>query len=331
MTGRGSSAHEGRAAALGEGGAVHSLPATDGSVRVGVIDRDHEPVLSIDSGDEVVFETLGLWGGEVNRDTAIEDVLALRKRYAGRGPHSITGPVEVGGAQPGKILRVDVLDLQVADHGVNLSPPGNLSRGLLAERFPDGYIQHFELDSRSMTTRLTDDIRVELRPFLGIMGVAPADSGPHNSVVPGAFGGNIDCPDLVAGATLFLPIFADGARFYVGDGHAAQGYGEVNQTAIETAMKAARLRLTVVDGSPLEYPRAETADHLITFGIDEDLRTAAKQAVSDMVALLRAERGLTAEQAYTLCSIAADLVVTQVVNHAQGVHARLPKKLFSRD
>jgi len=158
--------------------------------------------------------------------------------------------------------------------------------------------------------------------------VAPADAGPHNSVVPGIFGGNIDCPDLAVGTTLYLPVLVKGARFYVGDSHAAQGCGEVNQTAIETSMPEARLRLSVVDAPRLQRPRAETADHLITFGIDQDLRTAATQAIADMVALLEAERGLTAAQAYTLCSIAVDLAVTQVVNHAQGVHARLPKKVF---
>lgn len=322
---------DGASGEAGRAGREHRLPATPETVRVGVIDRSHEPVLSIDSGDEVVFETLGLWGGAVGPQAGMEDILALRERYAGKGPHSITGPVEVRGARPGRTLRVDVLDLQIAGHGVNLSPPGAISRGLLAERFPHGYIQHFELDTRTMTTRLTEGVRVALRPFLGIMGVAPEAFGPHNSVVPGLFGGNIDCPDLVAGTTLFLPVFVEGARFYVGDAHAAQGYGEVNQTAIETAMPAARLRLSVVDQPRIERPRAETRDHLLTFGIDEDLRAAATQAVADMVALLEGERGLTAAQAYTLCSIAADLAVTQVVNHAQGVHARLPKRMFEGD
>lgn len=310
-------------------GGPYRLPATSETVRIGVIDRDHAPVLSVASGDEVVFETLGLWGGAITPESGMKEILALRERHAGNGPHSITGPVEVQGARPGDTLRIDVLDLRIADHGVNLSPPGNVSRGLLAERFPDGYVQHFELDTRTMTTQLCDGVRVELRPFLGIMGVAPAEPGPHNSVVPGAFGGNIDCPDLVAGTTLYLPVLAEGARFYVGDSHAAQGCGEVNQTAIETAMPEARLRLSVVDAPRLERPRAETDDHVITFGIDQDLRTAATQAIADMVALLETERGLTAAQAYTLCSIAVDLAVTQVVNHAQGVHARLPKKVFN--
>lgn len=312
----------------GVDGRAHRLPATSETVRIGVIDRAHEPVLSVSSGDEVVFETLGLWGGAVTRDSTMADVLQLRERYAGGGPHSITGPVEIKGAQPGQTLRIDILDLQIADYGVNLSPPAGMSRGLLAERFPEGYLTHFALDTRTMTTQLADGVCVALRPFLGIMGVAPAQAGPHNSVVPGVFGGNIDCPDLVAGTRLFLPIFVEGARFYVGDAHAAQGYGEVNQTAIETAMSAARLRLSVVDEPRLERPRAETADHVITFGVDTDLRAAATQAIGDMVALLEAERGLSAEQAYTLCSIAVDLAVTQVVNHAQGVHARLPKKIF---
>ena len=179
-----------------------------------------------------------------------------------------------------------------------------------------------------MTTELKPGLRLPLRPFLGIMGVAPAEPGSHSSVVPGPFGGNIDCPDLVAGTSLFLPVFAEGARFYTGDAHASQGCGEVDQTAIETAMRSAKLRFSLSDEPQRVRPRAETPKHYITMGFDEDLRTAGKQAVADMVDFLGAEQDLSPEEAYSLCSIAGDLVVTQVVNIAQGIHVRMPKAPF---
>lgn len=310
-------------------GASHRLAASAETVRVGLIDRDFPPVLEIAPGDEVDFETWSMWGGAAGPETTMADVRRLRERHAGTGPHSLTGPVAVAGARPGDVLRVDILALHTVDHGINLCPPGATSRGILAERFPDGFLRHFALDTAAMTTELTPGVRLDLRPFLGIMGVAPAEPGPHSSVVPGPFGGNIDCPDLVAGTSLFLPVFAEGARFYTGDAHARQGCGEVDQTAIETAMRSARLRFTLSGEPSLVRPRAETPEHYITMGFDEDLRGAGRQAVGDMVDFLGRTKGLSGEEAYALCSIAGDLVVTQVVNIAQGIHVRLPKALFT--
>jgi acetamidase/formamidase len=308
---------------------THFLPASHDTVRVGLIDRAFAPVLEIDDGDELVVETWGMWGDAIKPGATFAQAMEQRRAHAGRGPHSLTGPVAVRGARAGMSLRVDVLELQLGPHGFNMILPRGQTRGLLADEFEHGEIRHFALDRRTMTTELVPGITLPLRPFLGIMGVAPAGPEPHISSVPGPFGGNIDCPDLVAGSTLFLPVWVDQALFYAGDAHAMQGCGEVNQTALETTMERARLRLSLVPDLRLERPRAQTREHLITMGFDRDLREAARQAVHDMVHLLATEHGLSRSDAYVLCSLQADLMITQVVNGDSGVHARLPRSLLS--
>lgn len=308
----------------------HFLPASADTVRVGVIDQSFEPVLEIDDGDEVVFEIWGSWGDAVKPGMSFADIRTLRQAHTGKGPHTITGPVAVRGARPGMALKVDVLELLPCDHGYNLILPGDQTRGLLADEFPDGEIRHFALDPARMTTEFCPGLTLPLRPFLGIMGVAPAEAGPHISSRPGPFGGNIDCPDLVVGSTLYLPVWVDGARFYAGDAHAMQGCGEVTQTALETAMPRARLRIGVEPSLNIVRPRITTAEHFVTLGFDPDLREAARQATHDMVELISNDFGLSRSQAYSLCSLKVDLMITQAVNGNNGVHARLPREVFER-
>lgn len=308
---------------------LHRLPASDATVRVGVIDRAFAPVLEIDDGDEVELETWGLWGNAVTPATTFDDVLQLRRAHAGKGPHSLTGPIAVRGATPQMLLRVDIVALEPGPHGFNLTTPAPHSRGLLAPQFAHGEIRHYRLDTARLCTEFLPGVTIALRPFLGIMGVAPAREGPHPSPVPDAFGGNIDCPDLVAGTTLFLPVWADGALFYAGDAHAVQGCGEVNQTALETTMKRARLRFGLCRERRLERPHAITPDNLVTMGFHADLREAAIQAVDDMVSWLSREYRLTRADAYVLCSLQADLIVTQAVNGNNGVHARMARRLLA--
>lgn len=308
---------------------THRLDASPDTVRIGLIDRGYPPVLTIEPGDELQLSTWSLWAGEVAFGASLDEVLEVRRRYLGRGPHSLTGPVAVRGAKAGQVLRVDILQLDVGSTGFNLMTPGQHSRGLLAADFPEGSVRHFKLDRRTMTADFRDGVRVPLRPFLGILGVAPAEEGPHISSVPGPFGGNIDCADLVAGTTLFLPIWVDEALFYAGDAHATQGHGEVNGTALETSMELARLKLSIELGATLMAPRAETPTHWITMDFDEDLRTAARRALSAMVDLIVASKGWARDEAYRLCSLAADLIVTQVVNGRQGIHVRLAKDILA--
>jgi len=307
---------------------VHELPASPETVRVGIIDQAFEPVLEIDDGDEVVFEIWGAWQNSVQPGMMFEDIVALKRKFAGKGPHTMTGPVAMRGAQPGMTLKVEVLELVPGRYGHNLILPTAQARGLLADEFPKGKIQHFVLDPVSMTTEFCPGITLPLHPFLGIMGVAPSQPGTHVSSQPGNFGGNIDCPELVAGTVLYLPIWVEGARFYAGDAHAMQGCGEVAQTALETSMSKAHLRFSLLSDLHLIRPRAQTARHFITLGFDADLREAARQATHDMVVLLVTQFGLTRTQAYALCSLQMDLLITQAVNGVNGVHARLARTIF---
>lgn len=291
------------------------------TVRVGVIDAATPAVLTVQPGDVVVLSTWGHWGNQVTPRTKMSDFPRLRQSFPGAlGPHSITGPIHIRGARPGDALVVDILELVPAAHGFNLVVPQPNGRGVLRDRFARGKIRHFALDTSSMTTKLNDSVTVPLKPFLGIMGVAPAEDGPRSSVEPGSFGGNMDLSELVVGTTLKLPVFREGAGFYCGDGHAAQGDGEVNQTAIETAMECVRLRFSVEPGLNLRTPRVESATHLISTGFGQTLEEAARDAVGDLVDWLVA-KGLSADEAYSLCSIAADVRVTQMVNRVVGVHA----------
>jgi acetamidase/formamidase len=310
--------------------ATHLIKASSATIQRGIISPDVKPVLTVASGDTVVLDTWSMWDDSGGPDLTLTEALALRDecRAEGRGPHTLTGPIKVETAKPGDILRIDIERLEVADHGINLIP-GKQSRGLLADVFEDAELRHFALDRRSMTTAFGDRITIPLRPFLGIMGVSPPTDEPaRSSAIPGNFGGNIDCSDLVVGSALYLPVFVDGAGFYAGDAHAVQGSGEVVQTALETAMTAAQLKLTVLKGRSIQRPQAETPDHYITMGLDEDLRQAARQAVLDMIELLAATQGMSRPDAYALCSLQADLLVTQLVNGVNGIHARMPKAIF---
>lgn len=306
-------------------GRVHHLPAGPDTVRVGIIDPAATPVLTVDPGDEVAMSTWGHWGNQVTPETGIGDFPRLRERFPeALGPHSITGPIHVRGARPGDALVVDVLELVPAAHGFNLVVAHPRGRGVLRDRFPDGMIRHFSLDRESMTTTLGGNVTVPLKPFLGIMGVASAEDGRRSTVEPGPFGGNMDLSELVVGARLRLPVFRAGAGFFCGDGHAVQGDGEVNQTAIETGMDHVRLRFTVEQGARLRTPRVETAEHFISTGFGETLEDAAHGAVDDLVTWL-VDEGLDAEEAYSLCSIAAHVRVTQMVNNIVGVHTVIEK------
>jgi acetamidase/formamidase len=306
----------------------HWLRASDRTVRLGLIDRGDPPVLSIESGDEVSIETWGGWGNAIDDTTTLDDVMGLTVTLADRGPHDLTGPVTIAGARPGQVLRVDVLELRPAAHGTNLIVPGEVGVGLLPDMFPQGSIHHYALDLERMTVELAPGLVAPLAPFLGFLAVAPRDDGPHSSIPPGPHGGNIDLKDLVVGATLYLPIWNDGALFYAGDGHALQGNGEVDVTALEVCFDEARLRLTVLDQGPIELPRAETPSAWITLGFGGDLDEAARRATREMIGLIVKRTGLTELDAYAVCSMCVDLEVTQAVNGVVGVHARLAKSLL---
>jgi acetamidase/formamidase len=296
---------------------------------------DAQPVLRIASGDIVDVDTLltntpqGLQRAGVPAEkiqaslrAVVDEVTGERK---GPGGHILTGPIYVEGAQPGDVLEVNVLSIDLPlDYGYNGCNgflPENCDKALPAKIIP--------LDRKKMTAEFLPGIVIPLRPFFGSMGVAPAaDAGRVSSNPPGRHAGNLDNRELAAGSTLYIPVFVPGALFVVGDGHAAQGDGEVDQTAIETSLRG-RLRLTVRKDMKLAWPRAETPTDYISMATDPDLTIATRGAIQEMIDFLVAEKHLTQHQAYQLLSIAGNVAVTQLVdkpNH--GVHVRLPKSIF---
>jgi acetamidase/formamidase len=306
----------------------HHLPATSKTVRWGHWDGSLPPVLAIRSGDTVTIDTVSGEPGDLPAATSGFTVLpehreVLTAGYVGPGPHLLTGPIAVEGAKPGDVLEVRIRELKLTqDWGWNLQVP---LLGTLPEDFPEFRRMHVPLDHVKNTVKMPWGQELALDPFFGNFGVAPPPQwGRLSSKEPRAFGGNMDNKELGVGATVYFPVFAEGALFSAGDGHALQGDGEVCLTAIETSLSGT-LEFIVRKDMKLALPRAEKPDAWITMGFDEDLDDAAKQALRDMIKLIGELSGLSAQDAYTLCSIAADLRVTQTVDGNKGIHCVLAK------
>jgi acetamidase/formamidase len=310
--------------------AVHSLKASSETVHTGIFDAAIPPVLRIEPGDTVVLETMMLMEGALRPGIGLEELMEARRGCAERfgGPHTLTGPIHVAGADPGDVLEVRVDELVPARYGLNYHLPGAIGMGGLPEDFPSGAVRTVELDARRKAIEIAPGVSVPLRPFLGVMGVAPRPGDRKRAAVPDYHGGNIDLKELTVGSTLFLPVWAPGALFSTGDAHAAQGDGEVNVTAVETAMKRAVLRFDVRKDMKLERPLAETPTHWITMGFHADLDEALHTALRDAVAFISGTHGLSPDDAYAVASVAVDFHVTQVVNGTKGIHAMIPKAPF---
>ena len=313
-----------------QGGEIHRLAAAPHTVHTGFFDGTIPPVLTIESGDTVNLSTMMLMDGQLRGGMTFEELLALRQSYADRkvGGHTLTGPIFVAGAAPGDVLEIRIGKLVPVEFGVNYHLPGHMGIGGLPEDFPGGRIQTFRLDRARWETTFAPGVTLPLAPFLGVMGVAPRPGERRPAAVPDYFGGNIDNKELREGAMLFLPVSVPGALFSTGDAHGAQGDGEVNVTAIETALEEALLQFIVRKDMRLERPRAETPTHWVTMGFHPDLDEAAKIALRDAVRFLVDMKGLASDEAYALASVAVDLRVTQIVDTNKGVHAMIPKDVF---
>ncbi len=314
---------------------TYQLKATPKTVVRGYYDAKTPPVLRIKSGDTVEIETLitttpermqtsGLAPEQVQQ--ALRDVFEQVKD-SGPGAHPLTGPIYIEGAAPGDVLEIRIQQIQLAiPYAQNAFAPG---RGFLPEDFPYAHSKIIPLDEKRMVANFGDGIEIPLHPFFGSMGVAPPlVSGRISSAPPWVHAGNLDNKELVVGSTLYIPVHAPGALFQVGDGHAGQGDGEVDITAMETSL-VGTFQFIVRKDMRLRWPRAETPTHYISMGINEDLNEAAKMAVREMIDFLVEEKHLTRDEAYALASVAGDLHVTQVVDGNKGVHMLLPKAIFA--
>jgi acetamidase/formamidase len=310
---------------------THRLEATPETVAYGYYWSDAKPVLHVASGDIIDVDTLltntprGLERAGVKPEDVQDSLRKVVDTVTDKGPggHILTGPVYVEGAEPGDALEVRILSIDLA------IPYGyNGCSGFLRENCRPNSTKIIPIDKKKMTAEFAPGIVIPLHPFFGSMGVAPPPAaGRVSSTPPGIHAGNLDNRELVAGTTLFIPVHVAGALFEVGDGHAAQGDGEVDQTAIETSLRG-RLQLIVHKGMTLAWPRAETPTDYISMGTDEDLTKATKIAIQEMVDFLAATKGLDKLAAYQLTSVAGNVVITQLVDQKVGVHVKIPKGIF---
>ncbi len=327
--------------------AQQTLLATPETVAWGFYSAKAKPVLTVNSGDAVTIQTLSTCGPAERLESlgvkAADIPGYVRDIYAkvpasdrGPGGHILTGPVAIGGAEIGDVLEVRIQKIQIdVPWACNGFGPG---RGFLPDDFPYGRTKIIPLDRQNMTADFAPGITIPLHPFFGSMGLAPPEgAGKYNSAPPWMHAGNIDNKEMVAGTTLFIPVNAKGGLFEVGDGHAGQGNGEVDITALETQLTGTFQfvlhKARPGDPAPLLWPRAETPTAYIAMGFNEDLKQATEMAVRNMITFLSLQNTdapkLSRDDAYALISVACDVDITQLVDTKSGVHVLCPKALFA--
>jgi acetamidase/formamidase len=314
--------------------AQHTLKPTPKTIAWGYYDASTPPVLRIKSGDTVEIQTLitsspkRLEEAGLPAEQVEQSLRDITKEVTNKGPggHILTGPLYVDDAQPGDVLEVRILSVRLAiPYAYNGFAPG---RGFLPEDYPYPKMKIIPLDAKRMVAKFAPGIEIPLHPFFGSMGVAPPETtGKFSSNPPWIHAGNLDNKDLVTGTTLYIPVHAAGGLFEVGDGHAGQGNGEVDITAMETSL-IGTFQFVVRKDMHLHWPRAETPTHFITMGLHEDLNEATKLAVREMIDFLMTEKHLSRDDAYMLSSVAADLSITELVDGNKGVHMAIPKAIF---
>lgn len=300
---------------------IHKIEPDENTLH-GFFSRDLPPVLTIDSGDTVHFKTIEAeWGLENftvttwDPDSGPPPRRSATTKAEGPKGHALCGPVAIRGAEPGMTLAIKIEKIRTGSWGWTAA----------GGDFADGYVIHlWNLDMDQLRGRNQHGHQVTLRPFMGVMGMPPAEEGQHSTVPPRLTGGNIDCKELVAGSTLYLPIAVQGGLFSTGDGHALQGDGEVSRTGIECPMEHVELTFHLHPDLHITTPRAETAVGWLTFGFDENLNIAARIALDAMIGLMAEKYKVTRADAKALASLVVDLRITQIANKVFGVHAVLP-------
>jgi acetamidase/formamidase len=327
-------------------GKHYVLPATKDTVQWGWFDPAEKPKLTVNSGDTVSIETLRHSMDEIKPGVTMDEIVKLRLANPGGGPHSVTGPIYVNGAEPGDTMEIRIKKIVIKDTGFNFNLPGKQfpTVGILASEFPEGHVQFFKLDPKTMTTEFKPGIILHLAPFPGTIATGPDPNEPKekagppihdakgrtSTLRPWKNGSNMDVNELQEGSTLYLPVFQKGGLIWTGDSHCLQGNGEVNLTALECSYKEIEIEPIVRKDLHIEWPRAETSTHWVFMGFDEDLNEAAKIAVRETVNFLAEQKmvPMTREEAYSLTSIVGDCRVSQVVDIRKGVHCMIPKSIF---
>jgi len=334
-----------RAVAVG-GGKYHVLPATLQTTQWGWLDPAEPPKVVIDSGDTVAIETMMHAHNAIQPGATMDDIVKLRLANPGGGPHSVTGPVYINGAEPGDTLEIRIKKIVPKAFATNFHLPGSQfpTVGQLAPEFPTGFVRYYYLDLDKKQTEFKPGVVIDLQPFPGTIAVGPDPNEPKekagppikdakgrtSTLRPWKNGSNMDLNELQEGSTLYLPIFVKGALLWTGDSHCRQGNGEVSLTALECAYREIVLQTIVRKDMKLEWPRAETATHFIMMGFDEDLNEAMKIATRETVSFLAAQQmvPISRDEAYALTSMVGDCRVSQVVDIRKGVHCMVPKSIF---
>jgi acetamidase/formamidase len=303
--------------------ATHVLRSTADTVSSGVLDPARPAALTIDSGDVVSYpNTWTQWGNQATFGMSFADREPLRRQFPS-GPYSNVGPVEIRGAQAGDVLECRMLELRPIDWGWNSFP---LGVGALPADFDDPYVHYFRFDDDRLHADFVDGIRIPLAPTMGVFAVEPEGDHPISAILAGPYGGNLDLAELVAGTSLFLPVFKTGARVWTGDANAAQGDGVVDQTSIETAMQELRVGYDLHHGVTLAGPTVETPTHWIVMAFADSLDAALPNCVRAAIDWLNVHAGLDRRDAYSLCSMAVSFRVTQFADQTGSVYTSMPPR-----
>ncbi len=313
-----------RVVPLPNGKRLHMLPATLETTQWGWFDNAQPPVLRINPGDSVAMETMMHSHNQVIPGTTIEQIKKLRTDHPGRGPHTLTGPIYIEGAEPGDVLKIRYNKIVPRSYATNFNVPGMF--GQFPQQFPEGQVRYMYIDLDKMQTEFIPGVVVPIRPFPGTTGVARAEPGRYSSVPPGRFAGNLDIREMVAGTTLYVPVFVKGALLWSGDSHAAQGNGEVNLTAVETAYKEFNITVDVIKGQKLEWPRIETPTHWITIGYDQKLNVAWDLLKAETSKFIAETRKVSQSDAEILMGQMWDCRISEVVNVVKGTYCMVPKR-----
>lgn len=329
------------------GGKYHVLPATLETTQWGWLDPKEAPKLVVNSGDTVAVETMMHAHNAIQPGSTMDDIVKLRLANPGGGPHSVTGPIYVNGAEPGDTMEIRIKKIVPKAFATNFHLPGKQfpTVGLLAPEFPDGFVRYYYLDWQRRQAEFKPGIMIDLQPFPGTfaVGVDPNEpkekagppikdaKGRTSTLRPWKNGSNMDINELQEGTTLYIPIFLKGGLIWTGDSHCRQGNGEVNLTALECAYKEIVIQPVVRKDMKIEWPQLETNTHWILMGFDESLDEAMKIAVRNAVKFLSEQQKMapmTRDEAYALVSMVGDCRVTQVVDIRKGVHCMIPKNIF---
>jgi acetamidase/formamidase len=328
------------------GAKYHVLPATLDTTQWGWLDPSEKPKLVVNSGDAVAIETMMHAHNTIQPGSTMDDIVKLRLANPGGGPHSVTGPIYVNGAEPGHVMEIRIKKIVPKAFATNFHLPGAQfpTVGQLAPEFPQGFVRYYYLDWEKKQAEFKPGSVIDLQPCPGIIAVAPDPSEPApkagppikdakgrtSTLRPWKNGSNMDINELQEGSTVYLPIFVKGGLIWTGDSHCRQGNGEVNLTALECSYRELVIQPVVRKDMKLEWPRIETATHWIMTGFDEDLNEAMKIATRETVHFLADQKmvPMTRDEAYALTSMVGDCRVSQVVDIRKGVHCMVPKAVF---